>query len=142
MSMLRPLFRRLLLVLFALALPVQGIAGVLAHACDAMAADHAAVGHAGGHDHAAHEHTPAADVDHQHGAHHLADDDAGADAADVGASSTCSACAPCCSVAAPVPLMLTVPTPLPQFSAAAPDSLPYHGADADALRRPPRSSRA
>jgi uncharacterized protein involved in copper resistance len=110
---MRRVLKLWLMLIIALALPVQGFAAATMFHC-ASAMGHATAA-AGGHDHSRHSHAGANDASHRHDAH--ADGasmhHAQGKAADLnpGQSPGCSACASCCTAAAlpaaPIPIAST-----------------------------------
>lgn len=129
--------RRLFVWLLALALPVQGVAGVARVHCAAAptpaavaAGPHADHGHHGHHDHhadAAEAATPADD---------------GGDPPAASAAHKCSACAACTLGAALPPARTAVPQPEPEAPALQAALLPAMSFIASGPERPPRSARA
>jgi hypothetical protein len=127
--------RLLLACLLTLAIPLQGMASVGLHLCSG----HASAVSNGPEDHA---------HDHAHVVGHDLDDSSGLAATDDAShhppwtKSGCSACAPCCAVAALMHARLQLPEAAPSSSAVALSEAVDIGVDADVLQRPPRISLA
>jgi hypothetical protein len=128
-------FRLLLACVLAIAVPLQGMASVGMHLCSG----HASVPSNGPAEHA---------HDHGDGAAHAPHDSGAAEAGETAGHqgtltlSGCSACAPCCGVAAFAHVGLSVPEPAPSCTVTAPSDAADLGIDADVLQRPPRISLA
>lgn len=137
---MHPWLRRLFVWLVALALPVQGLAGVARLHCAAAPERTVAVVAAAGHDHAAHR------AGHAHAdpgaAHHAAVDDDASQAADSAPAHKCSACAACTVGAALPPARTVMPQPEPEGPAARAAPLPALSFIASGPERPPRSRHA
>src|SRR5262245_58473800 len=128
-TMLRSLFRFLAMALIALAVPVQGMASVVAGQCMAFGhhedggddGSHAQAG-ADGHDHAAHSH---------------ADETAATHSDDGGSNSHCGPCTACCASASIAGVSALPLLPSPSNAKYVLSQWPPHGVQPHSLDRPP-----